>query len=84
MGWPRDRIRSSCGCQKEENYDLRIENICVGDLPYFVLKHIVVRAYSAPLYENKVCEKVAVTNCNLTSHACAVRVGWINDGVMRL
>lgn len=44
---------------------------------------IVVRAYSAPLYENKVCEKVAVTNCNLTSHACAVRVGWINDGVMR-
>jgi len=44
---------------------------------------IVVRAYSAPLYENKVCEKVAVTNCNLTSHACAVRVGWINDGVIR-
>lgn len=44
---------------------------------------IVVRAYSAPLHENKVCEKVAVTNCNLTSHACAVRVGWINDGVMR-
>lgn len=44
---------------------------------------IVVRAYSAPLHENKVCEKVAVTNCNLTSHACAVRVGWINDGVIR-
>jgi len=44
---------------------------------------IAVRAYSAPLHENKVCEKVAVTNCNLTSHACAVRVGWINDGVMR-
>jgi len=30
-----------------------------------------------------VCEKVSVTNCNLTSHTCAVRVGWINDGVMR-
>ena len=44
---------------------------------------IVVRAYSAPLHENKVCEKVAVTNCNLTSHACAVRLGWINDGVIR-
>ncbi|MBE6597284.1 MAG: hypothetical protein E7641_06395 [Ruminococcaceae bacterium] len=44
---------------------------------------IVVRAYSAPLHENKVCEKVAVTNCNLTSHACAVRVGWINDGIIR-
>ena len=44
---------------------------------------IAVRAYSAPLGKNTVCEKVAVTNCNLTSHTCAVRVGWINDGVMR-
>ena len=44
---------------------------------------IVVRAYSAPLRRETVCEKVAVTNCNLTSHTCAVRVGWINDGVMR-
>lgn len=44
---------------------------------------IVVRAYCAPLHENKVCEKVCVTNCNLTSHACAVRLGWINDGVIR-
>lgn len=52
-------------------------NITCGD------DSIVVRAYSAPLHENKVCEKVAVTNCNLTSHACAVRVGWINDGVIR-
>ena len=44
---------------------------------------IVVRAYSAPLGRNTPCEKVAVTNCNLTSQTCAVRVGWINDGVMR-
>ena len=44
---------------------------------------IVVRAYSSPLKENKPCEKVTVTNCNLTSHACAVRLGWINDGVIR-
>jgi len=44
---------------------------------------VVVRAYSAPLMKNTVCEKVCVTNCNLTSHACGVRVGWINDGVMR-
>ena len=44
---------------------------------------VVIRAYSAPLHENKVCEKVAVTNCNFTSHACAVRIGWINDGVIR-
>ena len=26
---------------------------------------------------------MTVTNCNLTSHACAVRLGWINDGVIR-
>lgn len=44
---------------------------------------IVIRAYSAPLYKNTVCERVAVTNCNLTSHTCGVRIGYINDGVMR-
>ena len=44
---------------------------------------IVVRAYSAPLGENRPCEKVCVTNCNLTSHTSAVRIGWINDGTMR-
>ena len=52
-------------------------NITTGD------DCIVVRAYSAPLHRHTACEKVAVTNCNLTSHTCAVRVGWINDGVMR-
>lgn len=52
-------------------------NISTGD------DCIVIRAYSAPLKKNTPCEKVAVTNCNLTSHACAVRVGWINDGVIR-
>lgn len=44
---------------------------------------IVVRAYSAVLLQNTVCEKVTVTNCNLTSHTCGVRIGYINDGVMR-
>ncbi len=44
---------------------------------------VVVRAYSGPLHTPKVCEKVTVTNCNFTSHTCAVRVGWIDDGVMR-
>lgn len=44
---------------------------------------IVVRAYSAVLLKNTVCEKVTVTNCNLTSHTCGVRIGYINDGVMR-
>jgi len=68
-----DGIHINC-CQ---NVTISDCNITCGD------DCIVVRAYSAPLGKNTVCEKVAVTNCNLTSHTCAVRVGWINDGVMR-
>ena len=44
---------------------------------------IVVRANNVSLEENKVCERVAVTNCNLTSYASGLRVGWMNDGVIR-
>ena len=44
---------------------------------------IVVRANSASLKENKVCEKVCVTNCNLTSYSAGVRIAWINDGTVR-
>lgn len=44
---------------------------------------IVVRAYSAPLPSPRPCERVCVTGCNLTSHTCAIRLGWINDGVIR-
>ena len=68
-----DGIHINC-CQDVTVSDC---NISCGD------DCIVIRAYSAPMKKNMVCEKVAVTNCNLTSHACAVRVGWINDGVIR-
>ncbi len=44
---------------------------------------IIVRANNASLAENKVCEKVTVTNCNLTTYANGIRIGWINDGVIR-
>lgn len=44
---------------------------------------IVVRANNVSLAENKVCERVVVTNCNLTSYSGAIRIGWINDGVIR-
>ena len=44
---------------------------------------IIVRANSASLAENKVCGKVTVTNCNLTSYASGIRVGWVNDGTIR-
>lgn len=52
-------------------------NISCGD------DAIVVRAYSLPLHHRAACEKVCVTNCNLTSHSGAIRIGWYNDGVIR-
>jgi polygalacturonase len=44
---------------------------------------LVVRANNRSLKENKVCEKVTVTNCNLTSYSGGIRIGWICDGVIR-
>ena len=44
---------------------------------------LVVRANSASLKENKPCERVTVTNCNLTSYSGGIRIGWVNDGVIR-
>ncbi len=44
---------------------------------------IVVRANNVSLKENKVCERVVVTNCNLTSYSAGIRIGWINDGTIR-
>ena len=44
---------------------------------------IIVRANNASLKENKVCERVVVTNCNLTSYSGGIRIGWIKDGVIR-
>ena len=44
---------------------------------------IIVRANSASLKENKPCERVTVDNCNLRSYSCAVRIGWVNDGIIR-
>lgn len=44
---------------------------------------IIVRANNVSLKENKVCERVVVTNCNLTSYSSGIRIAWINDGVIR-
>jgi len=52
-------------------------NITCGD------DSIVIRAYSAPMGRNIPCEKVCVTNCNLTSHSGGIRIGWYGDGVIR-
>ncbi len=44
---------------------------------------IVIRANSVSLAENKICERVTVTNCNLTSYSGGIRIGWVNDGTIR-
>ena len=44
---------------------------------------IIVRANNLSLPENKVCERVTVTGCNLTSYANCIRIGWMGDGVIR-
>ena len=44
---------------------------------------IVVRANNVSLAENKICERVTVTNCNLTSYSSGIRIGWMNDGIIR-
>ena len=44
---------------------------------------IVVRANNRSLKENKVCECVTVSNCNLKSYANAIRIAWLNDGTIR-
>ena len=44
---------------------------------------IIVRANNRSLKENRVCEKVTVTNCNLTSYSGGIRIAWLSDGVIR-
>jgi len=44
---------------------------------------IVVRANSRSLAEDKPCERVVVSNCILRSWANGIRLGWMNDGVIR-
>lgn len=44
---------------------------------------IVVRANSRSLAENRVCERVRVTNCRLRSHCSCIRISYLNDGIVR-
>lgn len=44
---------------------------------------IVLRANSRSLKQNKACERVSVSDCRLRSWSSAVRIGWVNDGVIR-
>ncbi len=44
---------------------------------------LIIRANNSSLKENKVCERVTVTNCTVTSYSAGIRVGWVRDGVIR-
>lgn len=44
---------------------------------------LILRAYNSPLKRPRACERIAVSNCLLSSHSCAVRIGWCNDGAIR-
>lgn len=45
---------------------------------------IIVRANNVSLHgENRICERVTVTNCTLTSWSAGIRIGWICDGTIR-
>ena len=44
---------------------------------------IIVRANSASLAKNRPCERVSVSRCRLRSYSSAVRIGRVNDGVIR-
>lgn len=44
---------------------------------------IVVRAYTGVLHKKTPCERISVTNCNLSSNCSCIRVSWINDWIIR-
>lgn len=67
------------GIHINSSRNVTVSNSCIttGD------DAIIVRANNRSLKENKVCEKVTVTNCNLTSYTACIRVGWMRDGVIQ-
>ena len=44
---------------------------------------VVIRANNRSLKENKVCERVSVSDCYFRSWSSGVRIGWTNDGTIR-
>lgn len=67
------------GIHINSSRNVTVSNCCIrcGD------DCIIVRANNVSLKENKVCERVTVTNCNLTSYSSGIRIGWMNDGIIR-
>ena len=82
-----DRLKINANVQYPNNDGIHINssrNVTVSNCSIVCGDDcLVVRANNASLSENKVCERVVVTNCNLTSYASGIRIGWLNDGVIK-
>jgi polygalacturonase len=44
---------------------------------------IVIRANTNTLKENRICERIVIKGCTLSSYCQAVRIAWRNDGTIR-
>lgn len=68
-----DGIHINCSC------DVLVDSCVVhsGD------DSIIIRANTNTLKEKRVCERIVVKGCILSTHHQAVRIGWRNDGVIR-
>ncbi len=44
---------------------------------------IIVRCNNSSLKEDKICERIVVSNCTLTSYASGILVGFVNCGTIR-
>lgn len=82
-----DRLKINANVQYPNNDGIHINssrNVTVSNCSIVCGDDcLVVRANNASLSENKACERVVVTNCNLTSYASGIRIGWLNDGVIK-
>lgn len=67
------------GIHINSSRDVRVSNCTIncGD------DALIVRANNTALRENKVCERIAIANCTLSSHSSGIRIGWVNDGTIR-
>ncbi len=82
-----DRVKILCDLRYPNNDGIHINcsrNVTVSNACIECSDDcVILRANSRSLKENKVCEKVVVTNCNFTTDAAGVRVGFVNDGTIR-
>ena len=68
-----DGIHINCSC------DVLVDSCVVhsGD------DSIIIRANTNTLKEKRVCERIIVKGCVLSTHHQAVRIAWRNDGIIR-